>query len=129
MTSSSINGNNCSKILSWLIENKMNLDYKLDKILINELSEIYYIINNEKFGTNTFLKEDYSDFTLSKYLQLYSITNNNVYLAKWLIDNGIEKSSEYLNFIVSSSKNLVKVGHFKLNYFFFRIKLRRYMIV
>jgi hypothetical protein len=89
--------NKSPEILSWLVKNKMNLNHKLDIKTIDKTNDIYIIINNKKFGDNDFLKKYFSDLTLKKYLQLNSLLNNNVILADWLINNHIEKTSDYLN--------------------------------
>jgi hypothetical protein len=90
-------GKKCPKILEWIIKNKMSLNYILRDIelIFNKYTDIYdcLIYNDDNFVT-----ENFSDFTLGKFLQLASlISNNEVYLMRWLLKNNIGKSTAILN--------------------------------
>lgn len=86
------------EILTWLLENKMKLNNKINSKILFKLNHTYNIISNENFGDNNFLNKKFSDLTLGKLLQLNSMVKNNVILAEWLINNNIYKTTEYLNF-------------------------------
>jgi len=91
-------------ILKWLIENKMNLEYELqdgETILDGEYDDVDIALSYTAYGGNddNFINDEYSDLSLSKFLQLTAITMNDkgIILMNLLLENGIILDSRILN--------------------------------
>jgi len=107
------------EMLIWLKDNKMNLNHIFNPEEISDIFEYHtdmslLLENNIHYGNNNIVdNNDYSDLSLSLLLQLLALSEENMTLFEWLLENEIEKSSHIFNIALYNLSELdnIKMLH------------------